>query len=186
MSYTADYQSIDLSVPGKVRDALIRVAVAHGWAVIDNVALKEQGKELVDIRFHGTDQTEHSEFEVVLQNPNTDYHAYDVGMVTTAVRNEETGKEEEKVVMTYDPYGGQIENEWGKDLNGLRKEVLLAAVQEMSPDHIRDMSMEELVQNFVSDPETGDPLHMDALHDIDQAVNLNTLDAVSEDTISSF
>lgn len=186
MSYTADYQSIDLTVPGKVREALNRVAIAHGWTLIDNIARTQAGEKAVDIRFHGTDQTEHTMFDLVLQNPNTDSGAYDIGMVTTKQKNEETGAEEEKVVMTYDYYQGQVETEWGKELNGLRKEVLMAAVQEMSPPVIRDMSMEELVNNFVTDPETGSALTLADVHNIEQPININTIDAVQEDLVSSF
>ena len=188
MSFTADYTSINLTVEGTVRDALQRVATAHGWNLIDNAVLEAEGKAPVTIRVHGSDRMLHERYDLVLQNPGNRSSSYDVGLVVLKKVDEETKKDVEEAVLTFDPYLGEVEKEWGKDCNGLRKETIIAAIQELSPQHIHDMSMEEVVANFATDPESGDPLTIDLLHDITQPIKFNTLDEVdaTADPVSSF
>ena len=164
MSYKSDYCKINIAADGNVRQALATVVERHGWELIDNEERVHNGQDAVKIRAH---EAITEDFPLVVKNPETSHSAYDIGIRI---------KEDQTADLVFDRYMNSVSNTWGTEANGLVKETILETARQQHNASVQSWPFNEFLAKYVKDPETGKSIGMDELMDIEQDIQLNSLD----------
>ena len=164
MSYKSDYVKINIAAEGNVRQALSTVVERHGWELIDNNVRVENGQDFVQVRAH---ETISENFPLVIKNPDTSHRAYDIGIRI---------KEDNNMDLVFDRYLDEVHKEWGREANGLVKETIIETARQSHNSTVQSWPFNEFLSKYVKDPETGEAISQEDLLNLEQDVQLNSLD----------
>lgn len=172
MSFTAEYGCIDIANANpNVRTALVEVLKSHGWELIDNVELKNQGLKQVGVRAHGAEAGKI--YPLMFRNSGEEYSSYDIGV---------DYNEDGSTKMVFDRYLGSVNAIFGDDARALSKEVLIHAAkisknalgEYNNPAEIRNLSTDEYMQRYVTNT-NGEPMSVEDLKSQEELIH-NTME----------
>ena len=174
MSYKSEYKKLNIA-DESVRTAL-KTAVEQtsalfdkpGWTVVDNEELVANGQAYVRIRGH---ETNNEQFPVILKNPGTENSSYDIGL-----RVSEDEKEGMGCDLVYDRYLSEVVKSWGEEANSLGKFVTTKKIQELGGGPLAALPLPDYIAEVCKCPVTKEPLTWEMFMDINQAIEINTVD----------